>query len=56
MKDKFELGKVEIRSKVTKDQIFAEQGKKPITFQEVQIIMGDGAWEQSLETILTALN
>ncbi len=56
MKDKFELGKVEIKSKVTKDQIFAEQGKKPITFQEVQMIMGDDAWKQSLETLLTAFN
>lgn len=54
--DRFELGRVEIRNGVTKDQIFAEQGKQSITFQEVQTIMGNEPCEQSLDELLAALD
>ena len=54
--DKFELGKVDIRNGVTKDQIFEEQGNKSITFQEVQELMTDEPWEQSLDELLATLD
>lgn len=54
--DKFELGKVEIQSSVTKEQIFAEQGKSSISFQEVQELMSDEPWELSLDELLVTLD
>jgi len=54
--DKFELGKVDIRKGVTKDQIFEEQGNKSITFQEVQELMTDEPWEQSIDELLATLD
>lgn len=54
--DKFELGKVDIRKEVTKDQIFEEQGNKSITFQEVQELMTDEPWEQSIDELLATLD
>lgn len=54
--DKFELGKVDIRKGVTKDQIFEEQGNKSITFQEVQELMTDDPWEQSIDELLATLD
>jgi 3,4-dihydroxy-2-butanone 4-phosphate synthase len=54
--DKFELGKVDIRKGVTKDQIFEEQGNKSMTFQEVQELMTDEPWEQSIDELLATLD
>lgn len=53
--NKFLLGKVEIRKGVSKEQLFEEQGQKPITFEEVQALMTDEPWEQSLEEVLESL-
>lgn len=54
--DKFLLGQVEIRSGVEKDQIFEEQGKKTITFKEIQDLMTDEPCEESLEDLLATLD
>lgn len=56
MKINFLLGQVEIRSGVAKDQIFEEQGKKNITFEEVQDLMTDEPCEESLEDLLATLD
>ena len=54
--DNFDLGKVEIRREVSKDEIFKEQGKKSIPFQEIQTLMTDEPWDKSLEEILATLD
>lgn len=53
--DKFLLGSVEIREGVSKERVFEEQGHKPIIFEEVQALMTDEPWEQSLEEVLDSL-
>lgn len=54
--DKFEMGKVIIRSNVSKNQIFKEQGKQSISFQEVKEIMTEEPWDLSLDELLATLN
>lgn len=56
VKNVFEAGKIEIRSGVSKEQIFKEQGNRSISFSEVKEIMTDETWEQSLEELLATLN
>ena len=54
--DKFEMGKVIIRSNISKGQIFKEQGKQSISFQEVKEIMTEEPWDLSLDELLATLN
>jgi hypothetical protein len=54
--DKFLSGQVEIRSDISKDQVFEEQDKKSITFKEVQELMTDAPCEESLEELLATLD
>jgi len=54
--DKFLSGQVEIRSGISKDQVFAEQGKQSMTFEEVQELMTDEPCEESLEELLATLD
>ncbi len=54
--DKFLSGQVEIRSGISKDQVFAEQGKQSMTFKEVQELMTDEPCEESLEELLATLD
>lgn len=54
--DKFLSGQVEIRSGISKDQVFEEQDKKSITFKEVQELMTDEPCEESLEELLATLD
>lgn len=54
--DKFLSGQVEIRSGVSKDQVFEDQEKKSITFKEVQALMTDEPCEESLEELLATLD
>ncbi len=54
--DKFHLGKINIRKAISKEQIFEEQGNQSITFKEVQTLMTDEPWEQSLEGLLATLD
>lgn len=54
--DKFEQGKIIIRRGITKDQVFQEQKKQSISFQEVQAIMTKEPWELTLEELLATLN
>jgi len=51
----FEEGVTEIRSDVTADEIFAEQGNKSITYEEIKNITKDIEWEVSLDEMLEAL-
>lgn len=52
----FEKGVTTIRKNLTADDIFAEQGNKSITFEEITEITKDIEWEHSLEDMLTALD
>ena len=52
----FENGVTTIRKNLTADDIFAEQGNKSITFEEITEITKDIEWEHSLEDMLTALD
>ncbi len=54
--DKFQQGEVAILKGGSKNQVFEEQGNKSITFQEVQEIMTDESWDQSLDELLAALD
>ena len=54
--DAFEIGKIGIRKEITKNQIFEEQGKQSISFNEVQNLMTNEPWEQTLEELLDTLN
>ncbi|MEL7121340.1 MAG: hypothetical protein AAFO07_17975 [Bacteroidota bacterium] len=54
--DKFNLGQVEIRKEVSKNQIFKEQGNKSITFNEIQKIMTDEPWDHSVDDLLETLD
>jgi hypothetical protein len=52
----FERGVTTIRKNLTADDIFAEQGNKSITFEEITEITKDIEWEHSLEDMLAALD
>lgn len=52
----FEMGVSKIRKKLSADDIFAEQGNKSITFEEITEFAKDIDWEHSLEDMLTALD
>ncbi|MEL7222732.1 MAG: hypothetical protein AAGJ93_15530 [Bacteroidota bacterium] len=52
----FEDGITTIRSGVSADEIFAEQGNKSITYSEIREITRDIEWEVSLEELLENLD
>ena len=52
----FEKGVTVIRSNLTADDLFAEQGNKSITFAEITEITKDIEWEHSLADMLAALD
>ena len=56
LKDTFNLGQVKIRSGVSKSDIFEEQEKPYLTFEEVQDIAGYEPPEESLEDLLATLD
>jgi hypothetical protein len=51
----FEDGITEVRFGVTADEIFAEQGNKSITHDEIKAITKDIEWEVSLHDMLDTL-
>lgn len=52
----FEEGIANVRSGVSKDDIFDEQGNKHITFEKISKLTTDLEWEVSLEEMLESLN
>ena len=52
----FTTGITQIRSKVSKDSIFEEQGNKTITYTEIKTNTNDIVREHSLEEMLDSLN
>lgn len=54
--DKFEWGKTEVKKGWSKSDVFEEQAKSPVTFAEVQSILGEEPCEESLEELLASLD
>lgn len=54
--DPFKLKTVEIRSGATKDDLFAEQNKQPLRYEELNHIVGNVQWKHSLGEMLAALD
>lgn len=52
----FEKGITTIRKGLNADDVFAEQGNKMLTFEEITEITQDIEWEDSLEDMLAALD
>lgn len=52
----FDRGVTTIRKNLTVDDVFAEQGNKSITFEEITELTKDLEWEHSLEDMLAALD
>ena len=56
LEDAFFQGQIKIRSGVSKSEIFEEQEKPALTFEEVQEIAGYEPCEESLEELLATLD
>ena len=55
--DPFEVASIVLRENVSKEDVFAEQAKKPMSFQEVQTIVGEvEEGECSLEELLASID
>jgi len=52
----FEKGVTDVRSGLNADAIFAEQGEKAISYEDVKSITKDIKWEVSLNDMLDALD
>ena len=47
---------IDIRPSMDKEIVFSEQGKAPLTFEEVQEIVSGETWDQTLEELLSVLD
>ncbi|MEL6719172.1 MAG: hypothetical protein AAFP82_10690 [Bacteroidota bacterium] len=54
--DVFQVGAVEIRENISKDEIFEEQENRSINYQEIRAIFNDVEWEYTLDEMLATLD